>query len=458
MAQQGDLAYLMRMVSAPVRLEKRDLPEGYRLPFRLRHVLGLILLGLIGTWIWPRGHAAWRLHNLAVIHADYALCMVGPTGPELLRSDSAGFIELVRRRLISVMPDEQPFIACQKFVERMRVSHSAFRLHGAQAVDFTEYHNAPAAAPRLSLDALQISSAALEELAEDAWPFVRSGPGKLMKPSSYAKEAPHVTVAGPPGRGTGLPAARSIYRSTAAYGDAVVVALGSGANARILMSKNRGIDWVPGGRHLASEIQDRCLADEEGRAFTLSRMSDGRRIVVSQGPGAPPQVAVLAPSEEEIAGISCDKSALVASLVLPEDAAGRRPLRLRLCPFRRPCSDLDPPNTGRDPLYYPADVARVGGDTIIARTSGGITRVSSSRDDGRSWLPWTVAFDRASTGSDSPAPFLLLVVGDDVLLYSGSRDASAYPLLISEDHGASFHSPKADALVGSSVGALAAVQ
>src|SRR5690606_34017259 len=119
---------------------------------------------------------------------------------------------------------------------------------------------------------------------------------------------------------------------------------------------------------------------EEGRAFTLSRMSDGRRIVVSQGPNAPPQVATLGADEEEIAGVSCDESALVAAMVHPKDKTGHHPIVLRICPFRRPCKDMDPPDTGSAKLYYPLDIARAGGDTIVARTSGGITRVSSSRD------------------------------------------------------------------------------
>ena len=72
--------------------------------------------------------------------------------------------------------------------------------------------------------------------------------------------------------------------------------------------------------------------------------------------------------------------------------------------------------------------------------------MSSSRDDGHSWLPWTMTFDRGSTGGERPAPFLLLVVADDVLLYSGARHSGSYPLLISEDHGASFHPPGQQAL------------
>src|SRR5690606_21041056 len=138
------------------------------------------------------------------------------------------------------------------------------------------------------------------------------------------------------------------------------------------------------------------------------------RIVLSQGPGAPPQLAALASDDEELAGISCDESALVAALVQPKDSTGYRPIRLRLCPFRRPCKDLPTPNMGGAKLYYPADVARIGGDTIIARTSGGVTRVVSSRDDGRTWTPWIVAFDSQSSQISAPAPFRLLVVADDL--------------------------------------------
>ncbi len=394
---------------------------------------------------------------MAVLHADYALCMVGPTGPDLLKNDSSAFLELARRRLVASMPDDQPFLACQEFAEKMGLSHAAYRLHEAHAADFEEYENAPVPRALKSLSAISPSLARLEELADRAWPFVRSGPGKLMKPSSHAKEAPHVTVPPAPGRGTGLPASRLLYRSTAAFGDTAVVALGSGASARVLTSKNRGVDWIAGGRQLASEIQDRCVADDEGRAYTLSRMNDGRRIVVSQGPGAPPQIAVLGPAEHEIASISCDQSALVAALVLAADHSGNRQVRLRLCPFRRPCRDMQQPNTGRDRLYYPVDVARIGGDTVLSRTSGGITRVSSSRDDGRSWLPWTVAFDRVSTGARGHAPFRLLVVADDVLLYGGARDESAYPLLVSEDHGASFHPPASSRAANSKTSAQEAL-
>lgn len=444
------------MAKEPVVRGTRVEPIVAKAPFRLRHLLALGLAGLLVSWVWPRGQAAWQLHNMAVAYADYALCMVGPTGPEVLQAEPEQFLELARRRVITAMPEERPFSSCQKFTERLPLPHAAYRVHGAQAADFVEYHNAPAPSGTASLAQLELSLSSLDALSTRAWPFVRNGASKLMKPSSHAKEAAHVAAPPSPGWGSGLPATRALYRSTASFGDTVVLAHGSGANAHVLISKNRGIDFRPGGRQLASELQDRCVVDDEGRAFTISRLDDGRRIVLSQGPGAPPQLAALGSDEEEVAAISCDESALVAALVQPKDKSGYRPIRLRLCHFRRPCKDLSHPSLGDARLYYPADVARIGGDTVVARTSGGVTRVASSRDDGRTWTPWIVAFDTQSSQVFAAPPFRLLVVGDDLLLYSGAAGGQKYPLLVSRDHGASFHPPETQVLQGPRVRELQA--
>ncbi len=409
--------------------------------FRLRHLLGLLILGAVACWLFPRGKSAWQLHNLAVTYADYGLCMVGPLGPELLRSDRSQFLELSRRRVLSAAPLDRPFQSCHPLALRMQLSHAATRIHGAQALDFTEHHHSPSHTARYSVNDLVADTTPLDRLATRAWPFVRSGPAKLMKPSSHAREAAHPASAPRPGWGSGLPERRFLYRSTAPFGDTFVSALGSGANGITLISKNRGVDWVPGGGHLVEELRDHCVADEEGRAFTLSRLNDGRHIVLSQGPSAAPGVSLLAPAALKLASISCDASALVAALVEEPDASGHRPVQLRICPFRRPCQDLTPPDLAGARLYYPADVARLEGDIVLARTWGGVTRVASSRDGGRSWTPWMIAFDRQSAGVDSPAPFRLLVAADMLLLYTGDDAGGRYPLLVSHDHGASFIAP-----------------
>lgn len=406
--------------------------------FRLRHLLGLALLLAVTAWLWPRGQAAWRLHNQAVALADYSLCMVGPTGVDVLRERPGEFLELVRRRVIQAMPDEKPFASCAPLAERLEMPYRSYRLLGFDAEDFIEYQNRPAPQKGASLVELNFDPAPLVELQQRAWPFVRRGYEELMQPSSHADQAMHPTPPPQPGWGSGLPGRRTLYRSSAAFGKTFVVALGSGANAQVLISKDGGRRFSSGGRNLAADLMDRCAADEEGRGYTLSRLGSGERIVVSQGPGAPPQLAILASADEKVAGIACDNAALVAALALDADETGYRPIVLKECPFRQPCRTLPPPSVGRAGLYYPLDVARMGGDTIVARSSGGITRVASSRDGGRSWTPWTVAYDAEAHPDPRAAPFRLLAVGESLLLYTGGE--GRYPLLVSEDHGASFSS------------------
>ena len=72
-------------------------------------------------------------------------------------------------------------------------------------------------------------------------------------------------------------------------------------------------------------------------------------------------------------------------------------------------------------------------------------RVSSSRDEGRTWTPFYVAFDVAEHPEvrvDVRTPSHLLTVDNRVFLYGGgNRAAQSYSILISDDHGASFRTP-----------------
>lgn len=413
--------------------------------FRLRYLLLLaILAGLVAT-LWPRGRAAWRLHNMATALADYSLCMVGPTGPALVRESPASLLPLLRLRLIAATPEERPFQECSRFFDQVPMSSVGMRAHGASARTFEEYLTGPGADAEYSLSQMLVDGSVLEELARDAWPFVRTGPKRLIAASSHAREAIHPAAPPRPGTGSGLLPGPFQYRSTAAFGDRIVAALGSGANTRTLVSDDGGVNWRSGGRRLAADITDRCIADHEGRAYTLTVNAVDSRVVISHGPGAAPQIATLASVERRVVGIACDQSALVAVLTDEADADGRRPVTIRLCPFRRPCQDMEVQATGQGELYYPVDVARLDGDTVITRTHGGLTRVATTRDDGKSWSPWHVVYDGVATAAEADdAPFRLLVAGERVLLYTGAatRD-TPYPLLVSEDHGASFHAPEA---------------
>lgn len=115
---------------------------------------------------------------------------------------------------------------------------------------------------------------------------------------------------------------------------------------------------------------------------------------------------------------------------------------LRHCALRESCADLSlPPNV---PLGRQVDVARVGRDTIVATSHRGLTRVTTSRDDGRTWTPWTLVFDASAVeAAGLEPPTKLLAVGDRLLLHGAPRaDGGQYLLLVSEDRGASFHAPR----------------
>src|SRR5205085_831017 len=83
-------------------------------PLKLRFIL-MLALAALGFWSgYPRMQAAFRLHDATVATADYGLCMVGPTGPTLIRDRDSDFQHLVRRRLIASGPTERPFHRCAK--------------------------------------------------------------------------------------------------------------------------------------------------------------------------------------------------------------------------------------------------------------------------------------------------------------------------------------------------------
>src|SRR5579885_1631320 len=90
------------------------LPEAAPPVIRLRYFVLLGLLWLCYSAIAPRIKAAWQLHSAATAFADYALCMVGPTGPSLLRDNPLEFRRLARRRLVAAGADDRPFSRCAK--------------------------------------------------------------------------------------------------------------------------------------------------------------------------------------------------------------------------------------------------------------------------------------------------------------------------------------------------------
>jgi hypothetical protein len=365
----------------------------------------------------------------------------------------------LRRRIVSARPTERPFAACEKLVLGMELGSSAIAAHQRRAEDFIEYGGAAAdraasqkgvASGHASLAALSASTDTLAELATAAWPFVRSGYTRLMKPSSHAREAVHPAEVPQPGIGSGLPQRRGRYRSVQASEHGLLASFGSGANVETYRSTDDGLTWQATPAERTAELSDGCPADAQGRSFVFTFDDAARRaVVISSGPDRAPFAADLADAEARVVSSSCDATALVVALlpnargVSPRAAGGA--VSLRLCPYAKPCIDLAPPDFGESGLVYPVDVARVDGTTVVSKFAHGVTRVSSSRDQGKTWTPAAVAFDAESVreqGLDLPAPWRLLRANSRLFLYGGaSRADGAYWVLVSDDAGASFRAP-----------------
>jgi hypothetical protein len=417
-------------------------PASLKLPIRIRFVLLAALLLIAVVWTYPRGVAAWRLQGVATELADYALCMAGPTGLALMRDNAPEFQRLVRIRLITASAQDRPFAECAARARDLTGSASVERAHRASAVSFAEYGlGAPGglSSPELELSALQVTARPVVELSRRAWPFVRSGYTKLIRPLMGAREAVHPVALPRAALGSGLPAWRAYYRTVRKEGDSLRLAVGHGAHLSAFESRDRGVSWRAIATERVAAFAERCVADDTGRAFTLSLSEDtGSILVTSTGPDAPPSSVPLAPADVTVFATACDAGALVAALT----REGSPQVSLLHCPLRAACTSMPLPTFGGlGAPQYPLDIARVGGTTVLAVPNQGIVRVASSRDNGRSWTPFSVAFDPASqpAGAGARVPERLLVVGSRVMLHGVPGAAGeSYPVLFSDDHGASW--------------------
>jgi hypothetical protein len=433
----------------PLARASSRLPEAPRPPIRIRTVL-LSLLVVGSLWsLYPRALAAWRLYTLAPSVANYALCMAGPTGPSLLRDNPSGFTELVRRRLIGAAADDKPFSSCAKMAREITGTDKTEQAHLASAWHYAEYgvtSNGSRSAPRWTLDDLAVSTRPLADLSRRSWPFVRDGYTQLVKPSSRFNEALHPVALPRPALGRGLPAWRARYRAVKRTPDGFVLAVGAGANLSFYRTNDGGLTWRadPRGRSKASGIVERCVGPDAERSFGLSLSDDGATIVVvSYEAGRAAKAAPLVASMHDVFAAACDDDALVAA-ARPEDGTA---VSLFLCRAFERCQPLALPafsGTGQRPSF-PLDIARVDGTTIVSVTMRGIVRVTSSRDDGRTWTPFSVAYDESAypdLGAHAKMGGRLLVLDRRVLLYGGAPKAlQSYPVLVSDDYGASWRAP-----------------
>jgi hypothetical protein len=408
----------------------------------------------------PRAKAAWRLQSLATSFADYALCMAGPTGPTLLRDNNPEFWQAVRRRLITSPADSHPFQPCAALAEEVTGRVEVRRAHSARAREFVEY--GADAADRATkgrhgeqrLADLEVNTLPLAELAKQARPFLREGYTALVKPSLSAAEATHPAELPQAVVGRGLPSSRMVYRASQALGGARhVMALGSGSRVSAYQTNDGGVRWQPLSVQdpRISAIEGRCFGQDPQRAFAIG-LDDSRAAVkvASLGEGGVQRTADLPRGLNQVLAVACDETALVVALARATSAEpvnDEAVAQLFVCAYGGSCQAMKAPVWGEGlSLRPPLDLARTAGTTIIAITRHGLVRTASSRDNGQSWAPFIVAFDATGASRlrvEVPEPSRLLVLGGKrVLLYGGApRPEMTYPVLASDDLGASWHPP-----------------
>lgn len=410
-------------------------------------MLFVAVAGLCASQVVPMGVAAWRLRDAATTFANYGVCMVGPTGPAALRDNPPQFWSLVRRRLVNAAAGSKPFEKCAAAAEQLSASRAVRRAHEAGAWHFTEYAvHPPGEAASLSVASLEVTRRKLVELAELAGPFAHEGYAKLVSPSSTAHEAPHPVEPTAPGQGSGLPAWQAAIRSVVEDDGAWLAMFGAGANAEALRSSDGGTTWHPTDVPSAHrEAVGSCTVGRVGFRFSLN--DDGSNITVeSYRQGILRYTAPVVSSKLRVFAAACDEKAMVVAT----RADGSNDVGLFVCPHAGRCRVMTMPEyEGVDAKpSFPLDVARVDGTTIVASAAQGIVRVTSSRNDGRSWAPLTVALDAAEHAlpAESLVPFRLLTLGHQVILYGASaarRGGGSYAQLVSDDGGASWRAPAA---------------
>lgn len=417
-------------------VERAEPSTGPTLPFRLRWLFVLIGAGLGARSLGLGAVAYWRLHAEATQFGNYAACMAGPTGPALLRDRPSEFWQLVRRRIVAASPEARPFAPCVPALTAFAGSERR-AAHEAKAGDFREH--APLrseAKTTLELADLEVTGARLGELSKAAWPFTPKDVDALILPERTAKVAAHPVQPAKPARGRGLPAAELGYSALAATGSTVLLVAGHGANASAHRSDDGGLSWAEtdAGEPAAAALEGLCSSGDGKARFRL-RHSGRELMLESWVDGVAESSFPIATGDSRVLGFGCDAGAVVA--ITRDDADGRP--AFRICPDRAPCRNLAVPPALRT---LPADgvavsIARIKGVVVIALTRGGVVRVISSRDDGATWTPPVVAFDRAEHGGTPPTH--LLSLGSKLVLYAGSANArEGYPSLWSSDFGTSW--------------------
>lgn len=409
---------------------------------RLRYVVLVALTGLLVASGYPRAKAAWKLHDQASALANYGLCMVGPTGPNVIRDGGDEFRQLLRRRLLSAEATDQPFAACKALYEQYFETKGD--LTQTPASDFEEY-GSPGPTSNASLSGFVPDVARLADLSTHAWPFHRKPYLDLVRPSTHAKEAPHPVEFPTPVLGGGLNPDGALYRTAWVGPGRAWVAVGHGVNLGLYESADGGQSWqraalsAPG----IAEHAGRCAGNDGQQSFTFEQ-EDGKLTVISlmgDDPVAKTTLRIKATPRSS----SCD---LATAVFIAEPDNEEESELAVLCQHGGRCGRLQVPATW---ISRGFDVAQVKEVTVIASVAGGVVRVRSSRDHGKTWTPATVALDAQSVGLPlaDAKDVHLQPLGERLLLWvTGGGSQRSYPLVVSEDFGASFRGAEPRALPG----------
>jgi hypothetical protein len=405
-------------------------------PIRLRYLVLLIAAGLGLRSFGLRAVAYWQLHESAAALANYAVCMAGPTGPERIHARPADFWRLVRRRIVASGADARPFAACVPALEAFG-GGSRRVAHEAHASDFREYGALRGESKsNVGMEDLMVSSARLVELLDAAWPFAPADLDALLRPERSAKAAPHPVEPPRPAPGRGLPAIELGYSSVRASGSSYLLVAGQGANASAHRSDDGGTSWVDVDADEPAAALEHGCSSGDGRALFRLRETGAELRLDSWQNGEPATSFALASADSRLLGFACDAT---AALAITADEADARPA-FRQCAHGSPCKKLAVPPELRAAVTPGTSfsIARVKGISVVSMARAGVVRVISSRDDGETWTPPIVAFDREEQGG-MVTPTHLLGLGSKLILFAGGRSASdVYPSLGSSDFGASW--------------------
>jgi hypothetical protein len=397
---------------------------------------GLIVLA--GWWWIPRARLAWRLHDASTQAADYGLCMAGPTGAVLLRDEPSKFWQLVRRRIVASAGEECPLVACSELARELTGSDQVARLHRSAARDYADWG---AVAGKLELRQLAAALPHLSEMAQGSWPFVRGGAALLMKPSLGAKEAIHPIGTTRPGNVGGLTLGNSIYKARRVTERGWYVVTSNGQDAKAYRSRDRGHSWSQTSpwQTALQGTANRCAHESGEFAFAVEAMpAEGSLAVKYFKQELKTGQSKIPRPMRALRAFTCDETAALLLLGAPSSH-----WELWLCVATQACRVLPTPAQLEGLALQGVDIARQKGANIVAVTQGALVRVLSSRDEGRSYTPFTVAVDTSEL--EFPVrpvshPAQLLAIANTLFLIQEPVSGSGPSLALSSvDQGASWH-------------------